>query len=206
MAPSARFWDKVAERYARSPVKDEESYQRKLRETRAHFTPEMELLEFGCGTGSTALRHAPHVRHILATDISAKMLEIARRKAADQGIDNVSFEVTAIEDLRAPDGAFDMVLGLNILHLLEDKEAAIAKVRRLLKPGGLFVSSTVCLTGLFRILQLVGPLGRLLGKMPLVRFFTAQEVLDSLTAAGFAIETQWQHAGGRSLFVIARKA
>ena len=173
MAPSARFWDKVAERYARIPIKDEESYQRKLRETRAHFTPEMELLEFGCGTGSTALLHAPHVKHILASDISAKMLEIARRKAADQGIDNVSFEVSAVEDLEAPDGSFDMVLGLNILHLLEDKEAAIAKVRRLLKPGGLFVSSTVCLTGLYRVLQLVGPHGRLLGKMPLVRFFTA---------------------------------
>lgn len=206
MPPSPRFWDKVAERYAQSPIKDEESYQRKLRETRAHFTPEMELLEFGCGTGSTALLHAPYVKQIRATDISAKMLEIARGKAAEQGIENVRFEVSAFEDFEAPDGSFDMVLGLNILHLLEDKEAAVAKVHRLLKPGGLFVSSTVCLTGLFRILQLVAPLGRLLGKMPLVRFFTAQEMLDSLTAGGFAIETRWQHAGGRSLFVIARKA
>lgn len=205
MAPSPRFWDKVAERYAKIPIKDEESYQRKLRETQAHFTPETELLEFGCGTGSTALRHAPHVKHILASDISAKMIEIARRKAADQGIGNVTFEVSAVEALEAPEAAFDMVLGLNILHLLEDKEAAIAKVNRLLKPGGRFVSSTVCLTGIFRVLQLVAPLGRLLGKMPLVRFFTAQEVLDGLAAGGFAIETQWRHAGGRALFVIARK-
>ena len=39
----------------------------------------MEVLEFGCGTGSTALTLAPNVRHIQATDVSPKMLEIARR-------------------------------------------------------------------------------------------------------------------------------
>jgi ubiquinone/menaquinone biosynthesis C-methylase UbiE len=79
--PAARFWDKVAERYARRPVDDEAAYQHKLQVTRDYLTPGMTVLEFGCGTGTTALAHAPFVKRILATDVSPKMIEIARRKA-----------------------------------------------------------------------------------------------------------------------------
>jgi cyclopropane fatty-acyl-phospholipid synthase-like methyltransferase len=41
----------------------------------------MELLEFGCGTGGTAIIHAPHVKHIRAIDISPRMIEIAKSRA-----------------------------------------------------------------------------------------------------------------------------
>ena len=54
MAKSEQFWDKTAERYAKSPVSDEATYQRKLAETQSYFTPGMRVLEFGCGTGTTA--------------------------------------------------------------------------------------------------------------------------------------------------------
>ena len=39
----------------------------------------MRIVEFGCGTGTTAVHHTPHVQHIDAIDISAKMLEIERQ-------------------------------------------------------------------------------------------------------------------------------
>ena len=81
MARPEKFWDRMAARYARQPVADEAVYQRKLEMTRSCLRPDMELLEIGCGTGSTAIVHAPHVRHILATDISENMLAIAREKA-----------------------------------------------------------------------------------------------------------------------------
>jgi len=61
MNNSAKFWDKVAERYSRQPVADEAAYQEKLQVTREYFQPYMEVLEFGCGTGSTAIEHAPYV-------------------------------------------------------------------------------------------------------------------------------------------------
>ena len=85
MADTSRFWDKLAEKYARQPVADEEAYRTKLRVTQSYLRPDMEVLEFGCGTGSTALVHAPFVRHILAIDFSTKMLEIARGKAEAAG-------------------------------------------------------------------------------------------------------------------------
>ena len=68
MDQSTRFWDKIAERYSKQPVADESAYQKKLKVTREHFRPDMEVLEFGCGTGSTAIAHAPYVKHIQAID------------------------------------------------------------------------------------------------------------------------------------------
>ena len=98
MNTSPKFWDKIANRYAKSPIKDEAAYQRKLEVTREYFTPDAVVFEFGCGTGSTALAHAPFVKQILATDISPRMIEIAKQKANAADITNVTFAVSAIED------------------------------------------------------------------------------------------------------------
>ena len=206
MDRSAKFWDRIAARYARSPVADEAAYQKKLAVTQALLRPDMELLEFGCGTGSTAIVHAPHVKHIRATDISAKMLDIARGKAEAAGVGNVTFERATIEALEAPDDSLDMVLGLSILHLLEDKDAAIAKAHAMLKPGGRFVSSTACLADSHNWLRLIAPAGKALGLMPYVSFFTKAELEQSLTQAGFEIEQSWQPGKGKAVFIVARKA
>ncbi|MEM9771872.1 MAG: class I SAM-dependent methyltransferase, partial [Cyanobacteria bacterium P01_D01_bin.73] len=96
---SAGFWDKIAEKYSKQPIADEASYEKKLAVTREYLKPGMELLEIGCGTGSTALFHAPYVKHIRAIDFSEKMIGIAQAKAADQNIENVTFEQSGIDDL-----------------------------------------------------------------------------------------------------------
>ena len=134
MSQSVLFWDKIADRYAKRPVADEAAYQKKLQITRDYLRPDMEVLEFGCGTGSTAIAHASYVKHIRAIDISGRMIEIAQGKANAAQVNNVSFEQATIDDLSVPRHTYDAVLGLSILHLLENKEATIAKVHNMLKP------------------------------------------------------------------------
>jgi len=202
--PSSRFWDRIADKYSRQPVRDEAAYQRKLKVTQDYLRPDMEVLEFGCGTGSTALVHAPFVKHIRAIDISERMLEIARGKAEAAKVGNITFECAAIDDFDAPDETYDAIMGHSILHLLEDKEAALAKVRRMLKPGGIFVSSTVCIGDKMKWFKFVGPIGSFLGLMPLVKVFTAKEMEASIANAGFAIDHRWQP--GNSVFIVAKKA
>lgn len=206
MSPSPKFWNRVAEKYSRSPVADEAAYQRKLNVTQSYFRPDMRVFEFGCGTGSTALTHAPHVAHIHATDISPGMLTIARRKAGDAGIENITFEEAAIDTFEAPDGSYDAALGMSILHLVADPDAAIAKVHRLLKPGGCFASSTVCLRERLWWLWPVLKGGRLIGRLPLVRFLRARDLEAKLTRAGFRIDHQWRQGRGKAVFIIAVKA
>lgn len=203
--PSARFWDRIAVRYAKKPVADEAAYQHKLRISRDYLRPDMEVLEFGCGTGSTALVHAPFVKRILAIDISAKMIEIARGKAAADDAGNVDFQQASIDDFTAPEQSFDAVLGLSILHLLEDKDATIAKVHAMLKPGGVFISSTACLGDNMKFFKLIAPVGKFFRLLPILKVFTAAELEESLTRRGFEINHRWQPGKNKSLFIVATK-
>jgi len=202
MANDHKFWDRMAKRYARSPVSDEAAYQEKLRRTQAVLGSDFKVLEFGCGTGSTAIALAPEVQDYLAIDISGEMLEIARGKAA--GIKNLRFEQGRLEDITPPEGGFDAILAHSILHLLPDKEAAIAQVFAALKPGGVFISSTTCMAkgGLLKPLLWAG---NRLGLLPMVKFFSAEALVGAVDAAGFEIEDRWQPTPKSALFLITRK-
>ncbi len=206
MTTSTKFWDKIADKYSKQPIADEASYRKKLKITQEYFKPDWSVLEFGCGTGSTAIIHAPHVKHLRAIDISGNMIAIAKGKAETQNINNITFEQLTIEELEVEDCTYDAVLGLSILHLLKDKEQAIAKVYKMLKPGGIFVTSTTCMGDAYSWFKLIAPIGKALGFFPLVRVFTAQHLIDSLTDAGFKIDYQWQPSKDKAIFIIAKKS
>lgn len=205
MGEASRFWDRMAKLYVASPIADVPSYEKKLEVTRSYLRPDMELLEVGCGSGATALLHAPHVTHILATDFSARMIEIARERAAEQDIANVSFEVADLMALDSPAERFDMVLALSVLHLMEDRDAAIARIHRLLKPGGFFVSSTACLGDSMGFFKFIAPAGRALGVLPILNVMTREELVASLEGAGFSIAHLWQPARNKAVFIVAEK-
>lgn len=208
MSNSEKFWDKTAARYAKSAISDEAAYQRKLEETRSYLSPQMRVLEFGCGTGTTAIHHAPYVQHIDALDISENMIQIGREKAAAQGIVNVAFSRGTLTAFDAPDASYDVVLGLNVIHLLPDRQAVLAEVSRILKPGGVFVSSTACLgASWLRFVKLLVPLGKLLGLMPDVFVMSEEQLAGEITDSGMHIERQWHHGmHDMAVFIVARKA
>jgi len=199
------FWNKLADKYSRRPISDEATYQKKLDITRKYFKPDMDVLEIGCGTGTTAIAHAPFVGHIRATDLSTRMVEIAKDKAKAEGIDNVMFEALSVDALDVPDDSIDVVLAHNILHLLEDKQRTIADVHKMLKPGGVFVTSTACIGDMMLPLRLIIPVGRLLRLFPLVKVFSVAELQESLVNAGFDIDYEWQPKKSAPAFIICRK-
>lgn len=141
IANDTRFWDRAARKYAAGPIADMAGYERTLERTRHYLGGSDTVLEFGCGTGTTALRLAPHVGRIVATDISSEMIAIARGKAEAAACGNVAFEVATPAAISEPDATFDVALGFNVLHLITAREAALAGVHRLLKPGGIFISN-----------------------------------------------------------------
>jgi len=199
------FWNKHADKYARRPISDEAAYQKKLEATRKYFQPDMEVLEIGCGTGMTAIAHAPFVGHIRATDLSPRMVEIAKDKAKAAGIDNVTFEALSVDALEVPGASIDVVMAHSVLHLLEDKERAIADIHNMLKPGGVFVTSTACIGDMMLPIRLIVPVGRFLRLFPPVKVFSVAELKDSLESAGFEIDYEWQPKKSAAAFIICRK-
>lgn len=205
MATSPLLSDLTAKAYAKAPIGDVESYDKKLAVTQSYFRPDMNVMEFGCGPGTTAVHHAPHVRHITAYDISTKMLEIAQQRADEAGADNISFEIGDIVDLQIENETYDVIMGHSILHLLKNKEAVIAKVFAALRPGGLFVSSTVCLTQVGGVLRTVV---QIIGKLPLmppVQTFSKDDLRRAISNAGFAIDHDWTPSEEAALFLVAKK-
>lgn len=206
MSDPSAFWNRIAPRYARSAVSDVASYQRKLQQTQALLRPDMTMLEVGCGTGSTAIAHAPHVAHVRATDISARMLDFAREKAAAAGIGNVTFDCVSLAALQADPESFDVVLALSLLHLVADRDAALARLAGFAKPGGYLVTSTTCMSEAAPWLRPFASLGHAIGLLPRLAFFSRAQLEDSHRAAGLTILDSWQPAKGRAVFIVAQKA
>jgi ubiquinone/menaquinone biosynthesis C-methylase UbiE len=206
---TGKLWDRFAEGYSKKPIDNEEAYQKKLQVTQQYLRKDMNVLEFGCGTGSTSIIHAPYVHKIVATDISGKMIEIAKQKAHDANIENVEFQQKSMDQLDLPDESQDVVLGLSILHLLKNRDDAIAKTRQLLKPGGLFVSSTPCLgdngAPVTFLMSTFLSIGNYFGLLPYVNIFTRSDLKQSLTNHGFSIEHEWQPAPKEAVFIIGKK-
>jgi len=208
-AADLRFWDRVARRYAADPIADMEGYERTVERTRHLLRPTDTVLELGCGTGTTALSLAPHVARMVATDLSGEMIAIAREKAATERCGNAEFAVARPEDAPWPDASFDAVLAFNLWHLVADRAAALAHVRRVLTPGGLFVSKTPCLAEMNPLIRLAVPVARLIGKAPWVAIFSAGGLEREIEAAGFAIVERARHGSGAKdarIFIAARKA
>ena len=207
MPDKAKFWDKVAEKYSKQPIANQKAYEIKLDLTREYFTPDSKVLEFGCGTGSTAILHAPFVKHIDALDVSPEMIRIARDKIAPAGVTNVAFSVADMDSFQAQPGSYDAALGLNILHLLDNRMASMGRVYEALKPGGYFISSTACIREKWymRLLDPMFPLMNMFGQWPRVSRMTAKQLQADIESIGFKTVHYWQPGGGMVLFMVGQK-
>jgi 2-polyprenyl-3-methyl-5-hydroxy-6-metoxy-1,4-benzoquinol methylase len=135
------------------------------------------------------------------------MIAIAREKAAAQGVANVRFEQGTLSEVSLAEGPFDVVLAFNLLHLLEDISGAARRAHALLRPGGRFVSKTVCLAEQTRLWSVPLAAARAFGFAPFVRCLTVAELEDAIRGASVEIvETGFYPPSPPSRFVVARKA
>jgi len=206
MTDTSKFWNKIARKYAETPIRQQEAYQAKLDHTQTFFKPNTRLFEFGCGTGTTALYHAPKVASILATDISSEMLAIADEKKAKAGVENIQFKRWNIDTDPIPDVGFDVIMAHSILHLVEDMPSALQKTNDMLKPGGLFISSTVCLGDWNFVIRLALPIMKLIGKAPkTVSFFKKEDLREAFLTSGYEILDLPKKDWGAAQFIVAQK-
>lgn len=201
------FWNKISTKYATDPVKDLASYEMTLMRTRRYISTESKIIEFGAGTGSTAILLSPDVNAILCSDFSSAMIEIAKDKIAVSNTKNVECVVGSFDLIAQHDLYFDAAVAFNLLHLLSEIEVPIARVHKHLKPGGYFITKTAVLADLTIFLKPVIGLMRLLGKAPYVNFISADQLEKMMIAAGFEIVESGRIPDKSSNhFIVARKS
>ena len=204
------FWDRIARKYASDTIADIAGYEATLRRVKACLSSDHDVLEIGCGTGTTALRLAPFTRRLLATDFSARMIDIASEKLAIQPVPQLSFAVADADALSPGVGTFDVVLALNVLHLVADLDHALSGVVRTLRPGGLLICKTPCIAEMNPLIAHVAlPLMRAIGKAPHVLSFDGQTLQSAIARQGLDIVSVERH-GTRGkdfrVFIVARRA
>jgi len=209
IARKALFWDRIAKKYAADPIADRAGYEATLLRVQAFLSAEQDVLEIGCGTGSTALRLAPFTRRLLASDVSTNMIAIAREKLAAQPVPQLSFEVADADTPVFGHGAYDVVLAFNVFHLVSDLDHALALAVQALRPGGLLISKTPCVAEMNPLVPLLGlPLMRAIGKAPHVLCFKGAALQAALVRQGLEIVSVERHGTqGKDIraFILARK-
>lgn len=209
MKSSANFWDGIAAKYAKTPVRDMQAYELTLERTQSYLKQSDQVLEVGCGTGTTAIHHAPATNELIATDFSNSMLDVGRERAARQGVDNIRFVKADVTE--APSGPFDAVMAFNLLHLLPDVEGSLAGIHQRLKPGGYFISKTTCkpeqgVSLHYSMMMMALPIMQFFGKAPFVRMQSMHDLEKIIEQAGFdIIETGDYPAKPPGRFIVARK-
>jgi ubiquinone/menaquinone biosynthesis C-methylase UbiE len=106
---------------------------------RAGLCPGERALDIGAGTGAVALRAATLVApggSVMGIDISSEMLALARRRAEEIGLDNISFHEGRAEAIPAADADFDVALASLSLMYVIDRDAAAREIARVIRPGG----------------------------------------------------------------------
>jgi ubiquinone/menaquinone biosynthesis C-methylase UbiE len=105
----------------------------------AHVQQTDRVLDVATGTGHTAFAFAPHVREVIASDITPEMLDEGEKIKAELGIQNVEFRMADAHALSFDDAAFDIVTCRRAAHHFVDIRQALREMRRVLRSGGRLV-------------------------------------------------------------------
>jgi ubiquinone/menaquinone biosynthesis C-methylase UbiE len=105
----------------------------------------LNVLELGCGTGVFWLANRDNIVKswsIILSDYSEGMLETARNNLSNLSY-NFKYEMVNAEDIQYSDKTFDLILANNMLYHIQNRDAAIHTISRILKDDGVFIASTM---------------------------------------------------------------
>jgi len=107
--------------------------------TKLNLNKDDVVLDIGCGAGVDTILASMMTGptgNVVGVDIVPEMLQQAEKNLMMTDQKNVSFKKTSGEKLPYPVDTFDVVISNGVINLIPDKEAALAEIIRVLKPGG----------------------------------------------------------------------
>ncbi len=128
------YWAAKADRFDRAVARYDPAFL-----AAADLHPGDRVLDVGCGTGRTTRDAARITGSALGVDLSSAMLEVARQRAADEGLTGVRFEQADAQVAAFPPAGFDVAISRTGAMFFADPVAALANVGRALVPGGRLV-------------------------------------------------------------------
>jgi len=145
ISKTQNFWNKQAKKYDYSERQFEPVFKEVISKTKEYLNTSDDVMDFGCANGTKTLELAGATKQIHGIDISDEMIKEATKKKSELKIMNASFTQGTIFKNDFEKASFDKIISYGVIHLLDDKEKVIQRIHELLKPEGLFISTTACL-------------------------------------------------------------
>lgn len=199
------FWEKQATKYDKRMKSFSLEYQRTVERVIEYIHEDSVVLDVACGTGIVSLEIAQYVDKIEAIDISPSMIEVAQQKAKQHKIENISFNVADAYRLKYPNKYFDIVLLVNILHVIKNPEIVLKEAKRLLKDDGILLISVECSgENPMNLFLLVQKIVKILGIIKYLHFYKYSDINSLLQKNKFKI-VKTEHVADMSnnYFVVA---
>lgn len=95
----------------------------------------LNILDVGCGNGYVLLQYARHGATVTGVDLTSTAIELSRKRFDLAGVRGTFVEIDG-EKLPFPDGHFDLVCSMGVLHHISNPKPIINEIYRVLKPGG----------------------------------------------------------------------
>jgi ubiquinone/menaquinone biosynthesis C-methylase UbiE len=143
-AKAAAAYDAAADHFDDEPLAFWERIGGRTVE-RLGLTAGAKVLDVGCGTGASALPAAQAVGpsgSVIGVDLSARLLDRARAKAAAKGLSNVDFRLADMTSLAYADNGFDAVVSVFSVFFVPDMEGLVRELWRMVRPGGKLAVTT----------------------------------------------------------------
>ncbi|MDO4556834.1 MAG: class I SAM-dependent methyltransferase [Lachnospiraceae bacterium] len=176
-------WDKFAGIYDVFMKKDHKAYEKMYKLIGERVKGRI-VLELATGTGLIAKHIVRYAKHIEATDYSSKMIEEARKGNCSS---KLHFSVQDACKLPYVDGAYDVVIISNALHIMSTPEKALQEIKRVLKPDGLLIAPTFTHGKMNFLKKLLSKMMGLVGFSTENRW-TAEEYCEFLEKQGWRIQ------------------
>ncbi|TFW27919.1 class I SAM-dependent methyltransferase [Duganella callida] len=137
----ARQFGTTASAYLTSAVHAQGADLTRLRAIAATLAPGRGplVLDLGCGAGHASFAVAPVAQSVTAFDLSSEMLAVVSGAARERGHDNIVTQQGNAASLPFADATFCMAMTRFSAHHWLDVPAALREVKRVLKPGGIFI-------------------------------------------------------------------
>lgn len=206
MSRTEKFWNKISGRVT-APGKEVSSPALKFVKSNVknYVQPDDLIMDFGCGPGDITVILSQNCKTVYALDTSEGMLDVARQKALANQRHNIQFYKTELLDANFDGLAFDAITAFNVLHYIDNSSLLFKQFHTLLKPGGLFISSTACLNEKRSTMRLlVGALLKL-KLIPTMRFFKIAELEEEIVKAGFTLVDTQNISGLPERCIVAKK-
>lgn len=203
---SERFWNSVAKRTTNPSQKPNDKTLKILHSLQKHLQPNDDVMDFACGSGIISTEIAKNVNTVYGIDISSQMIEVANNRKIEQNLKNLTFSRASLFDEDIQIASFDVITAFNILQYLEDKEIFMKRINELLKPNGIFISSTVYAKEKKTILFYFFSFVNKLKIMPKINFYSSQELENNILKGNFKMIESYDISPMPERFIVVRKS